>query len=62
MAAGLDKLMPAWLRRVAWTAAFAALLARITTKLRELDEPIPEDQPAEWAPLSFESEAAPDGR
>lgn len=46
--------MPRWLRRVGWTAAFAALGYRAYTGLRRLDEPLPEDQPAEWKPLAFE--------
>ena len=49
--------MSPWLRRLLWTAAFVALAARIAKGLRELDEPLPEEVPAEWPPLQFEKPA-----
>lgn len=49
--------MPSWLRRLIWTAAFAALATRAYKGLSKLDEPEPKDKPAEWPPLAFEKPA-----
>lgn len=51
--------MPAWIRKVGWTAAFAALAARAYKGLSKLDEPLPQDQLAEWPPLAFEKPCDP---
>ena len=47
--------MPRWMRRAGWIAAFGALVARAYKGVSELDEPLPQDQPAEWPPLAFDS-------
>jgi len=39
-------------------AAFGALVARAYKGLSELDEPIPQDQPAQWPELAFEKPAS----
>jgi len=49
--------MPRWLRKIGWTAVFGALVAKAYKGLSELDEPLPQDQPAEWPPLAFEKPA-----
>lgn len=54
--------MPQWIRRVGWAAAFAALAARAYKGLSKLDEPLPQDQPAQWPPLAFEQPAGPGGQ
>ena len=46
--------MPRWIRRAGWTAAFVAVAARVYKGLTELDEPLPQDKPAEWPPLAFD--------
>jgi hypothetical protein len=46
--------IPTWARRVLWLAAFGALAYRAKQQLGKLDEPLPEEQPASWPPLSFE--------
>lgn len=46
--------MPRWMRRVGWSAAFAALAARAYKGLARLDEPEPQDQVAQWPALAFE--------
>jgi len=38
-------------------AAFGALVARAYQGISKLDEPLPQDQPAEWPPLAFETPA-----
>ena len=45
--------MPRWLRKLGWTAAFAALAARACKGLNRLDEPLPQDQPAVWPELTW---------
>lgn len=46
-------MIPDGLRRLGWIAAFGALLARSVKGLKRLDDPEPEDQPAQWPPLTF---------
>lgn len=46
--------MPRWIRRFGWTAAFVALAARTYKGLSRLDEPLAQDQPAQWPELAFE--------
>lgn len=46
--------MPRWIRRLGWTAAFAALATRAYKGINRLDEPLPQDQPAQWSELAFE--------
>lgn len=50
--------MPRWIRRLGWTAAFVALAARAYKGLNRLDEPLPQDQPAQWPALAFEKPSA----
>ncbi len=42
-------------RRLAWIAAFGALVVRAVKGLNRLDEPELEDQQAIWPPLPFDS-------
>lgn len=46
--------MPSTLRRLLWTAAFGALVARAVKGLSELNEPEPQEQPAQWPALAFD--------
>ena len=47
--------MPAWMRKIGWVAAFVALAARGVKGISELDDSLPQDQPATWPPLAFET-------
>jgi len=43
------------LRRLGWLSAFAALAKRAYTGVSKLDEPLPEEQRAEWPALAFKT-------